>query len=274
MKFQGNTNEILELKDIDSTNCKILSESPKEALTLLWFKEDGNQFEIDFKDHEFEKNRIIFLTEFHQVKAKKIKGALMLRFNRPFYCISDHDSEVGCRGLLFYAAAEFPNILPEATEVETFETIIKMLRIEMATHDALQLEMLQMMLKRILILCTRIYKRQSNYKEEEEQKADIVRAFNFLVEQHYRNKHTVAEYADLLHKSPKTLTNLFKKHHARSPLKIIQERRMTEARRQLRYSDKPVSEIADEIGFIDVQSFSRFFKKQQGISPTEFREAA
>lgn len=143
----------------------------------------------------------------------------------------------------------------------------------MVSKDNLQLEMLQMMLKRILILCTRIYKNQLDYQQIEEKQIDLIREFNFLVEQHFRTKHSVEEYALLLYKSPKTLANLFKKTGNKTPSQFIQSRIMLEARRLLRYTDKSISEIAYEIGYEDIQSFSRFFKKQEGESPSDFREA-
>lgn len=100
---------------------------------------------------------------------------------------------------------------------------------------------------------------------------DIVREYNFLVEQHFKTRHTVAEYADLLNKSPKTLANLFGKFTQSTLLQFIQERRMLEARRLLRYTDKSVKEIANDLGFEDVQTFSRFFKTNEKTSPTAYR---
>jgi AraC-like DNA-binding protein len=77
----------------------------------------------------------------------------------------------------------------------------------------------------------------------------------------------------MLNKSPKTLSNLFKKYNEKSPLQVIQNRTILEARRLLRYSDKSIKEIAYEIGYEDIQSFSRFFKKVEGISPSDFKKA-
>jgi AraC-like DNA-binding protein len=76
----------------------------------------------------------------------------------------------------------------------------------------------------------------------------------------------------MLNKSPKTLSNLFKKYNEKSPLQIIQDRTILEARRLLRYSDKSIKEIAYEIGYEDIQSFSRFFKKIEGVSPSDFKK--
>lgn len=274
MKYIGRTNEYFEVVDISSDNCSVLKNTQKSQLVLLWFNTDNNKIIIDAVEHQFSKNQIVCLTEFHKVEIKKVYGVKLLRFNKPFYCILDHDSEVGCKGILYYGSSNVPILSPSEKETEILNAVWKMLILEMESKDTLQLEMLQMMLKRILIICTRIYKNQENYQANDSSKIDIIRDFNFLVEQHFREKHTVAEYADLLNKSPKTISNLFKKAGNKTPLQFIQNRRMLEARRLLRYTDKGVSEIGYEIGFNDVQAFSRFFKKYEGISSSEFRNLA
>lgn len=272
MKYLGQTNEYFEVIEITKTNYHVLKEKQEGVLSLIWFDDDQTQMTIDAINFNFSRNQIICLTEFHQIEIKQVGQLKLLRFNRPFYCILDHDSEVGCKGILFYGSSNLPLLKPNTEDIEILETVWKMLLIEMASQDNLQLEMLQMMLKRILILCTRFYKNQMDFEEIEVKQVDLIRDFNFLVEQHFRNKHSVDEYALLLSKSPKTLANLFKKAGNKTPSQFIQGRIMLEARRLLRYTDKSVSEIAYEIGYEDIQSFSRFFKKQENQSPTDFRE--
>jgi len=75
-----------------------------------------------------------------------------------------------------------------------------------------------------------------------------------------------------MHKSPKTLSNIFSKLHSKTPLQYIQERKMLEARRLLHYSNKQIKEIAYEIGYEDVQTFSRFFRRNEGVAPSKFKE--
>lgn len=272
MKYLGQTNEYFEVIEINSSNCYILKDRQEGVLSLIWFSDDQTQMTIDALDYNFAANQIVCLTEFHQLELKQIGQLKLLRFNRPFYCILDHDSEVGCKGILYYGSSRLPLLKPNAGDTEILETVWKMLLLEMVSKDNLQLEMLQMMLKRILILCTRIYKGQMDFQEIEINQIDLIRDFNFLVEQHFRNKHSVDEYALLLNKSPKTLANLFKKTGNKTPSQFIQARIMLEARRLLRYTDKNISDIAYEIGYEDIQSFSRFFKKQEGQSPSDFKE--
>ncbi len=274
MEFKGAANEYLLLTEVTAANCHLLKQRMPSTLSLLWMMDDATQLKIDGKDYSFERQEVVCLTEFHHVEVGQVAGLRLVRFNRPFFCIIDHDSEVGCRGILFFGASRLPVFSIPDKELEKFDILWRMFSIEMQSADALQIEMLQVMLKRLLILCTRIYKTQK-MADAGRQNGDInlVREFNFLVEQHFKTKHTVAEYAALLHKSPKTLSNLFARHGGgKTPLQLIQERKMLEANRLLRYTDMPVTEIAYVLGYEDVQTFSRFFRGQAGLSPSEYRE--
>ena len=154
MQFQGKANEFLLLQDITPQNCHLLNESiesGQSVLSVLWSQEGGTELIIDGIPYTLQKNQLIFLTEFHQVKVQKVKSTRLIRFNRLFYCILEHDNEVSCKGLLFFGASKVPNILLPEEEEEKFETLWNMFRIEMKSRDSLQIEMLQMMLKRFII---------------------------------------------------------------------------------------------------------------------------
>jgi AraC family transcriptional activator of pobA len=272
MEYKGHTDEYLLLTEVTHNNCYLLKENASNGQSLLWMTADDNQLNIDGRDYTFNQNDVVCLTQYHRVGVIKVSGIRMVRFNRPFFCVIDHDSEVGCKGVLFFGASQLPVFQIPAEELEKFDILWRMFSIEMQSQDSLQIEMLQMMLKRLLILSTRLYKAQNMAGlASENGQADLVREFNFLVEQHFKTKHTVAEYADLLFKSPKTISNLFTRLGKKTPLQLIQERKMLEARRMLRYTDLPVKEIAYALGYEDLQTFSRFFKVQERVSPSEFR---
>ncbi len=271
MKYSGKNKEYFEIDRSNESSSFYHDADLKNLLSILWFENKENLIEIDGKEIQVPQNGLLCLTAFHKIDLKETTKVKWVKFNKPFYCILDHDSEVGCKGILFFGAQNLPLINPTEKDLEVLSTVWKMIQLEMESRDNLQLEMLQMMLKRLLILCTRIYKTQEEYTQLDNVQSDLVRDYNYLIEQHFRTKHSVGEYATLLNKSPKTLSNLFKKVHHQTPLQMIQNRIMLEARRLLKYSDKNISEIADEIGFLDLQSFSRFFKKHENLSPSEFR---
>jgi len=272
MQHVGNAEELLVLENLDASNCAILQENKTSTLTILWFEDDTTHLFIDNELYQFKKNQIVCLTEFHHLQIKTLGQVKMIRFNRAFYCILDNDTEVSCKGILFFGASNLPIISMTKQEEDKFTNLWNVFVNEMESEDDLQLEMLQMLLKRFLILCTRIYKEQHNYTTLDASNVDIIREFNFLVEKHFREKHTVACYAQLLNKSPKTISNLFAKLNTKTPLQFIQDRILLESKRQLKYTDKTIKEIAYHVGYEDIQSFSRFFKKNEGISPSDFKK--
>ena len=131
--------------------------------------------------------------------------------------------------------------------------------------------MLRLLLARFIIKCTRLFKQKRIINDSPRQsKNELLRQYNFLVEQHFRTQHNVGFYADKLHKSPKTLSNTFSKLD-HSPLQIIHERIILEAKRLLMYTDKTAREIAYEVGFQDASHLSRLFKKYTSYTPTSFK---
>lgn len=272
MEFKGKDNEYLLLETINKANCHLLKQSLASGLTLAWNTAAPSTLRIDGIKHTLQANQVICLTEMHKVEVEQIDTLRLVRFNRSFFCVIDHDSEVGCKGILFFGASQVPILNIPKADQEKFDLLWRVFKIEMESHDSLQIDMLQMMLKRLLILCTRLYKEQKQMGKIENNRMELIREFNFLVEMHFKTKHSVAEYAAMLNRSPKTLSNLFAQYHHKSPLQIIQERKLLEARRLLRYTDRAVKEVAFETGFEDVQAFSRFFKTKEGVSPTEFKQ--
>lgn len=273
MQFTGVLKENFWLSSLAEENCDILKQAIKTGLTIFWNLEDDACLSIDGIEYLLKHNQIIFLTEFHKLQVERINESRLLRFNRPFYCIN-HNSDDDCNGILFFGASQVPIIQLPEHEVDNFEVLWKMLHKEMQLKDDMQIEMLRTMLKQLVIHCTRLHKEQNKTISFEKGKLDIVRKFNSLVEMYYKTKHGVAEYADLLNKSPKTLCNLFLQYNQKTPLQIIQERILLEARRLLHYTERTIKDITYELGFEDIQTFSRFFKNKEGISPKEFRETS
>ena len=271
MLYKGPTHEYLLIEELQQNNGS-LEETIESGLSLLWILDEDTILKIDNQQHHFKRNQLLYLTEFHNLEVIKTGKIRLIRFNRAFYCILDHDSEVSCKGILFFGASQLPVISLTDDQARIFENLWQVFQDELSSSEHLQLEMLQMLLKRFLILSTRIYKEKENYNALKAKQVDLVREFNFLVEKHFREKHTVTEYADMLFKSPKTIANHFARLDTKTPSRFIQERIMLEARRLLRYTDLSIKQIAYELGYDDLQTFSRFFRKNEGISPSEYKK--
>ncbi|MEO9954065.1 AraC family transcriptional regulator [Nonlabens sp.] len=245
----------------------------KGLYKIVWCTEGEERLIVDGYEVVLKKNQVLFCTPVNIVEIPKDNyGLIAFVFNREFYCIQHNDSEVSCMGMLFFGSSTAPIIDLTVKEQASFNAMLVLFQEEFDTKDHIQGEMLRTLLKRMLITSTRLIKQESYQPDLTVKQVDLVRRFNILVEQHFKEKHQVADYADLLFKSPKTLSNFFKKHDVKSPLKIINERITAEAKRLLLYSDKSAEEIAYELGYNEPSHFSKFFKKQVGTSPLSFRK--
>ena len=194
------------------------------------------------------------------------------QFNREFYCIVDHDKEVSCAGFIFYGSKEQMIIELDEKSQRKLEALLPVFEDEFEEDNEIQEEMLRMLVKRLIIIITRLGKQQFLSPSVDSKEEDLIRNFNLLLEKHFKEYHQVQDYANLLFKSPKTLSNIFSKYSDRSPLQLIKDRIILEAKRLLMYTELSSKEIAFELGFDDPASFSRFFKNAVKESPSAFKK--
>lgn len=246
-----------------------------KLLTIAWNRGQNQTVVIDDIDYVFPSNAMLCLMVNESFYFSQPQDILAWQFNREFYCIVDHDKEVSCVGFLFYGSSERMFISLNGDDQRKIDLLLQVFYDEFTTTDVVQGEMLMVLLKRLIIIVTRLAKQQYISNDDlPDDKLDIIRKFNLLVENHYRTQHQVKYYADQLFKSPKTISNLFALYNHKSPLAVIQERIIIEAKRLLTYTDKSAKEIAGELGFEDAAHFSRFFKKHTTLSPIAFRETS
>jgi AraC-like DNA-binding protein len=100
----------------------------------------------------------------------------------------------------------------------------------------------------------------------------VLQNFQALINQHYRELHSAAAYAGLLHLTPDHLNDVIKQQSGKTVLMHIHERIMVEAKRSLLHTEFSVKEIADQLGFADAAYFNRFFKRMLGVTPVLYRE--
>ena len=102
--------------------------------------------------------------------------------------------------------------------------------------------------------------------------ADTVMRFRELVEKHYRSHPPLDFYARKLGVTTARLNTCCRVTTAKSSLSLINERLLTEAKRNLLYSDMTVNEIGAALGYVDPAYFNRFFSRNVGLSPGRFRD--
>jgi len=239
--------------------------------TIAWNTAESQTVTIDGAAHDFPSNSMLTLLFNQSFSFENAAGIVAWQFNREFYCIIDHDSEVSCVGFLFSSTDHLFIKLNDHAK-QKLQLLSDIFIEEFKTSDNIQNEMLLVLLKRLIIYVTQLAK--SGYapvKKLQDERFHIIRKFNLLVEANFKTEHSVSFYADQLCKAPKTLSNLFAIFNQKPPSQIIQERITVEAKRLLCYTDRSIKHITFDLGFEDVAYFSNFFKKNTGVAPSDFR---
>jgi len=100
----------------------------------------------------------------------------------------------------------------------------------------------------------------------------IISKFLNLIDARFKTQRSVSFYADQLSISANYLNIVCKKNLNASASSLIQDRILLEAKRLLKVSEWSVKDIVYDLGFYDHASFSKFFKAQTGMTPSQFKE--
>ncbi|MPS70468.1 MULTISPECIES: helix-turn-helix domain-containing protein [unclassified Novosphingobium] len=129
----------------------------------------------------------------------------------------------------------------------------------------------EIQLMSVLLLFLRLWPSDDRAAPVLGSRADLVRRFRELVERSYRAQPLLPDLAGELGVSVSQLRLACKTVAGISPIEIVHDRLLSEAKRCLSYTPMSVTEIADWLGFSDVGYFSRFFTKLASVPPTAFR---
>jgi AraC family transcriptional activator of pobA len=102
---------------------------------------------------------------------------------------------------------------------------------------------------------------------------DLVRRFEELLDQHLKDRWSVSQYAAALSVTPAHLSRVARSATGHCASDLILHRTIREARRNLVYTNLPISTIAYTLGFDDPAYFSRVYSTATGLSPSAFRES-
>jgi len=199
----------------------------KQFIKILYLPV-GYQIRVDFSIYETYQPTLFFISPNQYLEIEKAgqqKGYFIF-YNRDFYCIQIHDQEVACDGLLFNNIKNMPKVEIAEEEEVFFECLLKEMIQEFNLNDSSLEEMVRTYLKQLLIRATRSWKRQHLNEAVTGQHSDLefFRKFTRLVEEHYKSKHTVADYADFLCMPPKTITHKFNRLRLPQPNEVIKNR--------------------------------------------------
>ena len=131
-------------------------------------------------------------------------------------------------------------------------------------------QMLALKLLELLLLCDRYFTDKA-YSKHNLEYGTTIQAFNNLIEQHFHTHRNVHFYANELHIHQNHLNHIVKKATGLTAKQTITNRLIIEAKYLLFSTELSIKEIAYKLGFEDPNYFHSFFKKEQTITPLQYR---
>jgi YesN/AraC family two-component response regulator len=244
--------------------------------SLIWIQQGSGNFKADFSNYNFSKDLLLAFSPYQPFMItpdENITG-IAIQFHPDFFCIHKHQHEVACNGVLFNNVYQPPIVILDDKNKSTLQMLIQQMHIEMQNPALAQYELLISYLKIFLITASRLKTDQytaSNDATFNLQESFVLQTLKDAIEKNYREKHTASDYALILNITPKALAKITKAHLNKTLTDLISERIIIEAKRELYLTNKPIKQIAYELGYDDEYYFSRFFKTNTDVSPQFYR---
>lgn len=243
---------------------------------IIWFRHASGKHYVDFRDYPVDNNTLFFISpgQIHQFDEHTEVDGILIQFDESFLSDECNSESVFLKYNIFNSFDAEPYfsvcMLCEQNLQRVLDGIVaEQQQADSFAHD----EYLKFLVRMFLIEVQRLGQRGGGKQLEMSNIGNrFFVKFRQLLEHNYKQMHTVKEYASQLGVSAKSLTNYVQDAAHITPLMMINERILLEAKRLLQHSSMKVKEIAYDLGFEDPSYFVKFFKRQVGCLPVEFRD--
>lgn len=243
---------------------------------MILIRKGKGRVTFDLAKYDFSENCLIRFPIYQpfQIEADGPIDGVLLQFHPDFFWNHKYEMESTSKQVLFERIGEIPLIKISKAEMDQLMYPLDHLLSELNNDRLGRYDITISWVKIFMVYASRI-KKERGVINSQTLSPDhyIIRKLVNAIEEHFHHKHRPADYAKLLNITVKTLNRMAKQHLEKTVGDMISERIITQAKHELYLSDKPVKQIAVELGFHDVAYFSRFFKVQTDVSPDVYRKA-
>ncbi|WP_372773120.1 AraC family transcriptional regulator [Mangrovibacterium sp.] len=220
----------------------------------VFFMSPGQAHKIEFS-HDIEGYIFIFTADFYL--ANRSNQNSLIEF--PFFYNLKQDNP--------------PLILDQSADIRFLEELFRRSINELHHNETIKLDLLRSLLDLILMTCSSRYKTSENMTTKGKGHI-LVKQFYHLVEENNHQNLSLKEYAGLLAVTPNHLTQTVKMLTGKTSSQVIKAKQILEIKRLLVHTNLSVAEIAHQLHFEDQSYFTKFFKRESGYSPLQYRNSA
>lgn len=260
-----------ESKDI----CGVLTEHrtfKTDFFSFYFFRRANGYVLLNFRKIELRDDMVLLLSphqqqEWHVDEAELDYTFLIFRedFMRTFIA----DKFFVYRLLYYYQTDTPPYLFAAPEELAEYMRLLGKIKQELLHPVADTYNLILSVLYYLLVVINRAYAKTYRLPVEVP-KNNYAFQFKDLLEKHIRTVQRVQEYADMLRVSRITLNNSVVAQFGVSATHLLKQRLLEELKNELLFSDRNVSQLADEFHFSDPSHLMRFFKQQTGKTFTQY----
>lgn len=240
---------------------------------LIWIKEGEGQHVIDNTTLMIEPHMFYLIAQgqvHYFLQGIGLRGNL-IRFTDDFFFKESLNSGWDYYSTLFnlFAIRQSMKVVPE--EAVHFEEIMDAMLREYDIKALGWVQLSRHLLGILLILLERTRSKMGTGITELTEYHHIHNTFISLLEQNYKQQHSVSYYARELYMSERQVSDAVRKISGKTPKRLILERIILEAKRYVTHTTMSIKEIAVTLGFDDPSYFGKIFKQITGKNPGSYR---
>jgi AraC-like DNA-binding protein len=219
---------------------------------------------IDFEKYYIEAPALISMSpeQVHQWVRSYDAELLFISFNKDFL-MGEMQGWMACWECMFGHVIQDM----DTATMDELQVYARLMEEEFAGNKPQKDSLIRNLLNAFIICCARLQNDSVPVMQMDSTQNKLVRQFKYQVDTHFREKTMVAEYADMLYVTPGHLNEVIKTTVGKTAKQVIDEKRLTEAKRLLFWGNYSMKEIAWQLKFEDDSYFNRFFKKHTGHTP-------
>lgn len=238
------------------------------------FLEDGyGQHIIDYDPYQIKTPAFYFLSkgQIHFWKLKKCLKGIVILFPREFLIppVTNFKGEDDL--LIFNSLSKAANVYVGDANISKIQELLANINDEYLRKSECSISILRAYVHILLVNIFRIYAKDQPTNILDNTNV-MVRKFRQLVSENYLTIRSVQEYADLIGISSTHLRDTVKNITGYSPGQLIRQEIIFEAKRRLANTELTTAEIGYLLNFEDTSYFSRYFKRETGKTPSNYRE--
>lgn len=231
---------------------------------------DGNKYEIG-------PPCVFFMSpgQAHKLElSHDIEGYIFI-FTSDFYLLNRSNQNSLIEFPFFYTIHQDnpPLLLGNEHDIRFLESLFRRSIAEITRPGNYTLDLLRSLLDLILTTCASRYQATENLRNKGKGQI-LVKRFFHLVEENNQKNLSLSHYANMIGVTANHLTQTVKLLTGKTSSQIVKAKQLLEIKRLLVHTNLSVSEIANQLNFEDQSYFTKFFKRETGLTPLQYRSDA